>query len=165
MLFLKLFLFFLNYFYIVLTPTIKFAGVAVWYDTSEPEDSPLKMKKPHILTYLLLLPLVLGFNLQEDDLVFDDIGEESSSTPSIERHIIDRSRTVGHDRRLVKDTKRHHRVERLWDIPDVIVPVGHVFKLRITRQAFGGSVDRYEVSDSRHLTRTGIFLSPFYIPG
>ncbi|XP_043683650.1 dystroglycan-like isoform X4 [Vespula pensylvanica] len=123
-------------------------GVAVWYDTSEPEDSPLKMKKPHILTYLLLLPLVLGFNLQEDDLVFDDIGEESSSTPSIERHIIDRSRTVGHDRRLVKDTKRHHRVERLWDIPDVIVPVGHVFKLRITRQAFGGSVDRYEIHEA-----------------
>ncbi|XP_035724746.1 dystroglycan-like isoform X4 [Vespa mandarinia] len=111
-----------------------------------------KMMKPHILTYLLLLlllPLVLGYNLQEDDLVFDDIGEESSSTPSIERHIADRSRNVvEHDRRLTKDTKRHHRVERLWDIPDVVVPVGHIFKLRITRQAFGGSVERYEIHEA-----------------
>ncbi|XP_046836948.1 dystroglycan 1-like isoform X4 [Vespa crabro] len=110
------------------------------------------MMKPHILTYLvllLLLPLVLGYNLQEDDLVFDDIGEESSSTPSIERHIADRSRNVvEHDRRLTKDTKRHHRVERLWDIPDVVVPVGHIFKLRITRQAFGGSVERYEIHEA-----------------
>ncbi|XP_047368364.1 dystroglycan 1-like isoform X4 [Vespa velutina] len=128
-------------------------GVAAWYDTSEPEDSPpKKMMKPHILTYLsllLILPLVLGYNLQEDDLVFDDIGEESSSTPSIERHIADRSRNVvEQDRRLTKDTKRHHRVERLWDIPDVVVPVGHIFKLRITRQAFGGSVERYEIHEA-----------------
>lgn len=105
------------------------------------------MKKPHILTYLLILPLVVGFTLQEDDLVFDDVGEENSSSPSIERHVEDR---VGneHDRRSSKDTRRHHRVERLWGVPDVVVPVGHVFKLRITRQAFGGSVDRYEIHEA-----------------
>ncbi|XP_014612825.1 PREDICTED: dystroglycan-like isoform X2 [Polistes canadensis] len=108
------------------------------------------MKKPHILTYLVILPLVLGFTLQEDDLVFDDVGEETSSTPSIERHIEDNSRNaIERDKKLAKDTtKKHHRVERLWNIPDVVVPVGHVFKLRITRQAFDGSVDRYEIHEA-----------------
>ncbi|KAK2582896.1 hypothetical protein KPH14_008970 [Odynerus spinipes] len=112
------------------------------------------MKKPHILTYLLILPLVLGFTLQEDDLVFDDVGEENSSGPSIERHLEDRGRSV-HDRRSTKDTWRHHRVERLWGVPDVVVPVGHVFKMRISKQAFGGSVDRYEIHEANGQNLSG----------
>lgn len=105
------------------------------------------MKKPHILAYILLLPLVLGLSLQEDDLVFDDVGEdnEKNIAPVL---------TVNHhtsywaDRREHESFKdgRRHRVERLWGVPDAIVPVGHVLKMKIPRQAFSGNVDFYEAS-------------------
>lgn len=104
------------------------------------------MKNPRILACtLLLLPLVLGLTLQEDDLVFDDVGEDSTSTAAtvISRRFDDR-RTSWHEQQWPHDVTKQ-QVERLWGVPDVVVPVGHVLKLRIPRQAFTGPVDYYEV--------------------
>ena len=107
------------------------------------------MKNPRILACtLLLLPLVLGLTLQEDDLVFDDVGEDSTSTAAtvISRRFDDR-RTSWHEQQWPHDLTKQ-QVERLWSVPDVVVPVGHVLKLRIPRQAFSGPVDYYEVLDA-----------------
>nr|XP_031833373.1 dystroglycan-like isoform X3 [Nomia melanderi] len=96
-----------------------------------------------------LLPLALGLTLQEDDLVFDDVGEESTSTAAtvINSRQFDEPRTSWHEQNWPRDVKRY-QVERLWGVPDVVVPVGHVLKLRIPRQAFAGPVDYYEVFDA-----------------
>ncbi|KAG7203038.1 hypothetical protein KM043_010163 [Ampulex compressa] len=109
------------------------------------------MKKPCILA-CFLLPLALGLALQEDDLVFDDVGEDSASTTPtvISRHFEER-RAERRDQRWSersRDGKKRHQVERLLGVPDVVVPVGHVLKLRIPRQAFAGTVDYYEVLDA-----------------
>lgn len=110
-------------------------------------------KHPHILTcILLLLPLAFGLSLQEDDLVFDDVGEDNdndnSPTGSVlvnhhaPRDLSDRYEHGSSSR----DGRRHtSRVERAWGVSDSVVPVGHVFKMKIPRQAFSGNVDFYEV--------------------
>ena len=105
------------------------------------------MKNPCVLAYFLLLPAVLGLSLQEDDLVFDDVGEENSSPATVISRRYEELRTSWHEQKRPHDSKRH-QVERLWGVPDVIVPVGHVLKLRIPRQAFAGTVDYYEVFDA-----------------
>nr|XP_034177075.1 dystroglycan isoform X1 [Osmia lignaria]XP_034177077.1 dystroglycan isoform X1 [Osmia lignaria] len=105
------------------------------------------MKNPCVLAYFLLLPAVLGLSLQEDDLVFDDVGEENSSPATVISRRYEELRTSWHEQKRPYDSKRH-QVERLWGVPDVIVPVGHVLKLRIPRQAFTGTVDYYEVFDA-----------------
>ncbi|KZC06723.1 PREDICTED: dystroglycan-like [Dufourea novaeangliae] len=108
------------------------------------------MKNPYVLVcFLLLVSLALGLSLQEDDLVFDDVGEESTSTAAtvVNNRWFDEPRTSWHEQKRFHDIKRH-QVERLWGVPDVVVPVGHALKLRIPRQAFTGSVDYYEVFDA-----------------
>lgn len=108
------------------------------------------MKNPYILAcFLLLAPLSLGLTLQEDDLVFDDVGDESTSTAAsvINSRRFDEPRTSWHEQSRPRDIKRH-QVERNWGVPDVIVPVGHVLRLRIPREAFTGPVDYYEVYDA-----------------
>ena len=105
------------------------------------------MKNPCVLAYFLLLPAVLGLSLQEDDLVFDDVGEENSSPATVISRRYEELRTSWHEQKRPHDSKRY-QVERLWGVPDVIVPVGHVLKLRIPRQAFAGTVDYYEVFDA-----------------
>lgn len=113
-------------------------------------------KHAHILAcILLLLPLALGLSLQEDDLVFDDVGEDNDNDnvpiglPLINhranRHRLDHSeyRPDGSSR----DNRRHgSRVERLLGVPDAVIPVGHVYKMKISRQAFSGNVEYYTVS-------------------
>ncbi|XP_046746458.1 dystroglycan 1-like isoform X4 [Diprion similis] len=99
---------------------------------------------PLLLILLLVFPLALSLTLQEDDLVFDDVGESSASAsgPSIfsnEEHQEYNERKRDRSR----DGKKHN-VERLWGIPDTSVVVGHVFKMRILKQAFSGSVDHFE---------------------
>jgi len=111
-------------------------------------------KHRHVLAcVLLLLSLALGLSLQEDDLVFDDVGEDNDNDnvpvglPLI-NHRLNRHRLDHPDRSddSSRDNRRHaSRVERLWGVPDAIVPVGHVFKMKIPRQAFSGNVDFYEV--------------------
>lgn len=107
------------------------------------------MKKPHVLaSLLLLLPLALGLSLQEDDLVFDDVGEDIENdalAPTVNYHT--GSRADRHD--PSSRNGRRHRFERLWGVPDTVVPVGHAFKMKIPRQAFSGNVDFYEVSHAR----------------
>ncbi|XP_076283957.1 uncharacterized protein LOC143210714 isoform X4 [Lasioglossum baleicum] len=108
------------------------------------------MKNPYILAcFLLLAPLSFGLTLQEDDLVFDDVGDESTSTasPVINSRRFDEPRTSWHEQSRPRDIKRH-QVERNWGVSDVVVPVGHVLHLRIPREAFTGPVDYYEVYDA-----------------
>ncbi|XP_015597984.1 dystroglycan isoform X1 [Cephus cinctus] len=94
-----------------------------------------------VISSLLLLSLTLGFTLQEDDLVFDDVGEESSSTVP---HSHDDRHDHREDHPRNRDSKKRH-VERLWGVPHIaIVSAGHVFKMKIPRLAFSGNVDHYE---------------------
>lgn len=106
------------------------------------------MKNPYLLACFLLLPLVLGLTLQEDDLVFDDVGEDSASTAAtVVSHRYDDSRTSWHDYKRQRDADRH-QVERLWGVPHVVVPVGHELKLRIPRQPFTEPADYYQLVDA-----------------
>lgn len=105
------------------------------------------MKKPLILAYVLLLSLALGLSFQEDDLVFDDVGENSENGAPV----LTVGRHGGHkaQRRYEHESPRdgrRHRVERLLGVQDAFVPVGHVFRMKIPRQAFSGNVDFYEVT-------------------
>lgn len=115
-------------------------------------------KHPHILAcVLLLLSLALGLSLQEDDLVFDDVGEDNSDNdnvpdgPVLINHHRGRSERYEHGSSF-HDGRRHaSRVERAWGVPDSVVPIGHVFRMKIPRQAFSGFVDFYEVSSAARL--------------
>lgn len=109
------------------------------------------MKKPHVLACVLLLPLALALSLQEDDLVFDDVGEDNENDaplPTVNYHTVPRADRREHVVEPSFRDNRRHRFERLWGVPDTVVPVGHVFKMKIPRQAFSGNVDFYEVSQS-----------------
>ena len=115
-------------------------------------------KHPHILTcVLLLLPLTLGLSLQEDDLVFDDVSEDNGNDNVpvgpvlINHHTSSRGRSNRYEHESPsRDGRSWHasRVERAWGVPDSVVPVGHVFRMKIPRQAFSGSVDFYEVHET-----------------
>ncbi|XP_053985711.1 dystroglycan 1-like isoform X2 [Hylaeus volcanicus] len=106
------------------------------------------MKNPYLLASFLLLPLALGLTLQEDDLVFDDVGEESASStaPTVISRRLDDSRISWHDHKRSHDSR--HQVKRLWSVPRVVVPVGHVLKLRIPRQPFVEPADYYQLVDA-----------------
>lgn len=99
--------------------------------------------KPLLLAVTLILPyLAFSLTLQEDDLVFDDVGEPGGyGLPifSTDEHVSD------HERKHEKSRDKKHDVERLWGIPDTSVVIGHVFKMRILKQAFSGNVDHFEV--------------------
>ncbi|XP_072747306.1 uncharacterized protein [Anoplolepis gracilipes] len=116
-------------------------------------------KHPHILAcILLLLPLALGLSLQEDDLVFDDVGEDNDNDnlpagPALINHAT-HSRSDRYEHGSSRDGRRHaSRVERAWGVSDSVVPVGHVFKMKIPRQAFSGNVDFYEVHGTSNRDR------------
>lgn len=119
-------------------------------------------KHPHILAcVLLLLSLAWGLSLQEDDLVFDDVGEDNGNAPAgpvLINHHTSRGRSDRHEHGLSsRDGRRHaSRVERAWGVPDSVVPVGHVFRMKIPRQAFSGSVDFYEVSSTTCSSATNL---------
>ena len=106
------------------------------------------------LTFLLLLPQCFALAIQaEDDLVFDDVGDETASGIKVDPGIIhhqDHLREQRHkdhrDRELkLSKENKSSRVERLWGMPDVTATAGHIFKMKIPKQAFGGNVERYEV--------------------
>ncbi|XP_032681141.1 dystroglycan isoform X2 [Odontomachus brunneus] len=109
------------------------------------------MKKPHVLACVLLLPLALALSLQEDDLVFDDVGEDNENDAplsTVNYHTVPRADRREHVVEPSFRDNRRHRFERLWGVPDTVVPVGHVFKMKIPRQAFSGNVDFYEVHET-----------------
>ncbi|XP_015124762.1 dystroglycan isoform X2 [Diachasma alloeum] len=87
------------------------------------------------LALTLLLPLTLGLNYQEDDLVFDDITEETSPPPTV---------VTRHEVKTYK-AKAYKKIRRFRGIPDGIAVVGQVFKLKIPKQAFSGNVDSYDI--------------------
>jgi len=129
----------------------------VWYQWLR---IPPNMKKhPYILAcVLLLLPLSLGLSLQEDDLVFDDVGEDNDNdNVPVGSVLINHHTSHGRSDRYEhgsssRDGKRHaSRVERAWGVSDSVIPVGHIFRMKIPRQAFSGSVDFYEVSSATRL--------------
>ncbi|XP_018048048.1 PREDICTED: dystroglycan isoform X2 [Atta colombica] len=113
-------------------------------------------KHPYILAcVLLLLPLSLGLSLQEDDLVFDDVGEDNDNdNVPVGSVLINHHTSHGRSDRYEhgsssRDGKRHaSRVERAWGVSDSVIPVGHIFRMKIPRQAFSGSVDFYEVHET-----------------
>lgn len=103
------------------------------------------MKNPYVLACFLLLPAVLGLTLQEDDLVFDDVGEETTSTAAavISRRL-DEHRTGWYEPKYFHDAKRH-QFDKVHNVPHVVVPVGHVLKLKVHKETFSGPEDYYEV--------------------
>ncbi|XP_017790857.1 PREDICTED: dystroglycan-like isoform X2 [Habropoda laboriosa] len=107
------------------------------------------MKNPYVLAcFLLLLPSVLGLALQEDDLVFDDVGEENTgSTAATVISCEEPPRRVSwHDQKRPLEPKRY-QLDRLRDIPRVVVPVGHLLKLKVDREMFSGPEDYFELFD------------------
>jgi hypothetical protein len=123
-----------------------------------------KMKPMKLLPLLFLLPLCLGMSMQEDDLVFDDVGEE---TPTVgtesesPQHQQSRDNTLSKGKTappmpFPKHAKKWQGVQKLLPIHDSIATVGHVFKLHIPKDLFTGSLDYYEV---RFMS---LILFPFY---
>lgn len=105
------------------------------------------MKNPYVLACLLLVaPAVLCLTLQEDDLVFDDVGEEGTSTAAtvISRRY-DEHKANWLEQKYPHEVKRH-QFDKVNNVPHVVVPVGHVLKLRVHKEAFTGPEDYYEVS-------------------
>ncbi|CAB0031996.1 unnamed protein product, partial [Trichogramma brassicae] len=100
-----------------------------------------KVKGSSPAVVLLLLGLVTGLSLaasyQEDDLVFDDVGNESASPSSSRAEQLE-------ERQHAKEPKKWLRVEKLLGMPDIAATVGKVFKLHVPKQAFSGNVDYYE---------------------
>ncbi|XP_066592311.1 uncharacterized protein Dg isoform X1 [Prorops nasuta] len=96
-----------------------------------------------LLVLGVALPVALGLTLQEDDLVFDDLGEDSGPVPiNTQQH----EDEVGTDHRKEHQTRENNKgLERLWGLPNSVIAVGHIYKLRIPKNAFSSSVDRYEV--------------------
>ncbi|XP_058799725.1 dystroglycan 1-like isoform X2 [Phymastichus coffea] len=74
---------------------------------------------------------------QEDDLVFDDVGEETPTASS------EQPATTSEPNRRDRG-KPCPFVQRLLGMPDAVAQVGHVFKLHVPKQAFSGSIDYYE---------------------
>lgn len=126
------------------------------------------------VTFLLLLPHCYALAIQaEDDLVFDDVGEEAASAGKVDPGIIhhqnqDRQREQRHkdhrdrEQKLAKEntSSTNSRVERLWGMPDVTATQGHVFKMKIPKQAFGGNVQRYEVISTFSFSLLILFIYP-----
>ena len=106
----------------------------------------MKPVRPMLLVLVCLLPLCLGLSLQEDDLVFDDVGEETP-TLSTDTEQQQTQQPPVKERKIGKGPKKWRPVEKLLGMPSAIASVGHVFKLHIPKQAFTGDVDYYEVSD------------------
>lgn len=110
----------------------------------------MRKMKPVTLGLLLLcclLPLCLSVGGQEDDLVFDEVIEEtptSSADPEQEQQR-PRQQQPSIDKKS-KKCKKWRCVERLLGIPSTLATVGHVFKLHVPKQAFSGDIDYYEVS-------------------
>lgn len=100
------------------------------------------MKNPYVLACFLLLPTaLLGLTLQEDDLVFDDVGEETTSTAAT---VI---RTNWYEQKYPHETRRHQGASFDKERVHVVVPVGHVLKLKVHKEAFSGPEDYYEVRE------------------
>lgn len=114
------------------------------------------MKNPYVLAcFLLVAPAVLSLTLQEDDLVFDDVGEEGTSTAAtvISRRY-DERKANWFEQKYPHEIKRH-QFDKVNNVPHVVVPVGHVLKLRVHKEAFTGPEDYYEVRKNQLLFLLG----------
>lgn len=119
------------------------------------------MKTAIVLLLIALVPLINSINLQEDDLVFDDVGEEASQAPVIintkdhdtnndnnnnDDDDEDNNINNKHNIDINNTNNKYKSIEKFRGVPDDVAIVGHVFKLKIPKQAFSGNVDHYEVS-------------------
>ena len=94
--------------------------------------------------FCILLILTLSKNVesvQEDDIVFDDVIEGTPVLSDAEQQ-----QQEQFEQKKEKNVKKWRPVEKLLGMPDAVATEGHVFKLKIHKQAFSGSVDYYEVS-------------------
>lgn len=77
--------------------------------------------------------------------MFDDVGEEGTSTAAtvISRRY-DERKANWFEQKYPHEIKRH-QFDKVNNVPHVVVPVGHVLKLRVHKEAFTGPEDYYEV--------------------
>lgn len=99
-----------------------------------------------------IIPLALGLTFQEDDLVFDDVSDDSqpisSASPLInqppELYQPQPPQSQSHPStgsKIIESTSQSPFPEA-----NVTTTVGHVFRFKVPKHAFGGSVNHYEVS-------------------
>ncbi|XP_043463701.1 dystroglycan isoform X4 [Leptopilina heterotoma] len=107
--------------------------------------------KPFFLVFILFLPqLCIAFNSTEDDLVFVDDGDELSSltkSDSVEVQHEDYYREQRHkdQRHWENNLPSKKKFNKIGEGLNRNVSVGHVFKLKFVKHAFGQSIQRYEV--------------------
>lgn len=114
------------------------------------------MKLFFLAFLLFLLQLCIAFNSTEDDLVFVDDGDESSSLTKTDSVVVQREdyhreqrhrdhRYWEHKLPNKKSTRFSKANEGLWDESNRSITIGHVFKLKFLKRAFGQIIQRYEV--------------------
>lgn len=81
--------------------------------------------------------------------MFDDVGEEGTSTAAtvISRRY-DERKANWFEQKYPHEIKRH-QFDKVNNVPHVVVPVGHVLKLRVHKEAFTGPEDYYEVRKTK----------------
>ncbi|XP_057333424.1 dystroglycan 1-like isoform X2 [Microplitis mediator] len=101
-----------------------------------------------------IIPLALGLTFQEDDLVFDDVSDDSqpisSASPSTNQPSESSSESSQASSHYHKDLKIKDiaNVESPFPQANVTTTVGHIFKFKISKQSFGSSVNHYEIRSS-----------------
>lgn len=108
--------------------------------------------KAFFLVLILFSPqLCIAFNSTEDDLVFVDDGDELSSltkSDSVEVQHEDyyrEQRHKDHQRYWENNLPIKKKFSKIGEGLNRNVSVGHVFKLKFVKHAFGQSIQRYEV--------------------
>lgn len=90
---------------------------------------------------------------EEDDIVFDDV--QSEGTPVLVNDQQQQQDQLSKPTKYSsKNPKKWQPVEKLLGLPDAIATEGHVFKLKIHKQAFAGSVNYYEVKKNSQKAST-----------
>ncbi|XP_053595810.1 dystroglycan 1 isoform X1 [Microplitis demolitor] len=101
-----------------------------------------------------IIPLALGLTFQEDDLVFDDVSDDSQPISSASPLTNQPSESSSESSQA---SSHYHKDLKIKGIPNVESPfpqanvtttVGHIFKFKISKQSFGSSVNHYEIRSS-----------------
>lgn len=91
--------------------------------------------------------------------MFDDVGEEGTSTAAtvISRRY-DERKANWFEQKYPHEIKRH-QFDKVNNVPHVVVPVGHVLKLRVHKEAFTGPEDYYEVRKTKFFSPSSTWNS------
>ncbi|CAG5075586.1 Protein of unknown function [Cotesia congregata] len=109
-----------------------------------------------LLVLAFIIPLALGLTFQEDDLVFDDVSDDSQPISSVsplinqpsEPHQPQPPQSQSHPStgsKIIESTSQSPFPEA-----NVTTTVGHVFRFKVPKHAFGGSVNHYEIRSSNN---------------